>query len=59
MQLTGQSLSGKGEIPMSTDKSATTSPRKENSLSLDGWALIVATLLALAVKFDILKNVPW
>ena len=30
-----------------------------SSLSLDTWALIVALALALAVKFDILKNVPW
>jgi hypothetical protein len=29
------------------------------ALSLDAWALIVAALLALAVRFGILKNVPW
>lgn len=29
------------------------------SLSLDTWAVFVALLLALAVRFDILKNVPW
>lgn len=28
-------------------------------LSLDTWAVIVALALALAVKFDILKSVPW
>ena len=47
---------------MSTDKSTTTSSSKGTSfslgtLSLDAWALIVAALLALAVRFDILKNV--
>jgi hypothetical protein len=30
-----------------------------NSLSLDAWAVIVALALALAVRFDILANVPW
>ncbi|MGA9527526.1 MAG: hypothetical protein WBS24_05375 [Terriglobales bacterium] len=28
-------------------------------ISLDTWAVIVALLLALAVKFDLLKNVVW
>jgi hypothetical protein len=28
-------------------------------LSLDTWAVIVALVLALAVRFDVLKNVPW
>ena len=28
-------------------------------LSLDTWAVIVALVLALAVRFDILKKVPW
>lgn len=32
---------------------------KDYSLSLDTWAVVVALLLALAVRFDILKNVPW
>jgi len=44
---------------MSTDKSSTTPSSKGTSFSLDTWALIVAMLLALAVRFDILKNVPW
>jgi hypothetical protein len=44
---------------MSTDKSTATRLRKGISLSLDTWAVIVALLLALAVRFDILKNVPW
>jgi hypothetical protein len=45
---------------MATDKS-TAAPYSTGStwLSLDVWAVIVALLLALAVKFDILKNVPW
>jgi hypothetical protein len=40
---------------MSTDKSTATRP----SLSLDTWAVIAALLLALAVRFDILKSVSW
>jgi hypothetical protein len=52
---------------MSYDPSASTpiptptpSPMtKGRSFSLDAWALIVAMLLALAVKFDVFKNVPW
>ena len=34
-------------------------PRKGLSLSLDSWAVIIALALALAVKFDLLKNVTW
>jgi hypothetical protein len=30
---------------------------KRNPVSLDTWAVIAALLLALAVRFDILKNV--
>ena len=44
---------------MSTDKSAITPSSTSNSLSLDIWAVIVALVLALAVRFDILRNVPW
>ena len=44
---------------MSTDTSTTTPSRKGTSLSLDVWAVIVTFLLALAVRFDILKSVPW
>jgi hypothetical protein len=44
---------------MSTDKPTTTPSSKGISVSLDAWALIVAMLLALAVRFDILKNIPW
>lgn len=40
-------------------KDTTTPSSTETSLSLDVWAVIVAFLLALAVRFDILKNVPW
>jgi hypothetical protein len=43
---------------MSTDKSTNT-PSKGPLLSVDIWAVIVALALALAVRFDILKNVPW
>jgi hypothetical protein len=42
---------------MSTDTSTASS--KRISLSLDAWAVIVALILALAVRFDVLKNVPW
>jgi hypothetical protein len=28
-------------------------------LSLDTWAVIVGLALAVAVRFDILRNVPW
>ena len=34
-------------------------PNKGIALSLDTWAVIVALIIALAVKFSILKNVPW
>jgi hypothetical protein len=44
---------------MTTDKSTTAAPSNESWLSLDVWAVIVALILALAVRFDILKNVPW
>lgn len=44
---------------MSRDTAANTPPRNGASLSLDVWAVIVALVLALAVRFDILKNVPW
>jgi hypothetical protein len=35
------------------------SSKKSNSLSLDTWAVIVGLLLGLAVRFSVLKNVPW
>lgn len=44
---------------MSTDKSTATSSKNSPLLSLDTWAVIVALVLALAVKLDILKNVSW
>jgi len=44
---------------MSTDKSAHTPASKGTALSLDTWAVIIACLLALAVRFDILKHVGW
>lgn len=42
---------------MSTTGNSTSS--KTHSLSLDTWAVIVALLVALAVRLDIFKNVPW
>jgi hypothetical protein len=47
-----------GERAMSTTEKSAPSGNS-NSLSLDWWAVIVALLLALAVRFDVLKNVPW
>ncbi|MGA9353412.1 MAG: hypothetical protein WBV46_06945 [Terriglobales bacterium] len=45
---------------MPTNQSSKPSkPRKGGWLSIDEWALLVALVLALAVKFDLLKNVPW
>jgi hypothetical protein len=32
---------------------------KSFRLSLDSWAVILALLLALAVRFDVLKKIPW
>ena len=29
------------------------------TLALDTWAVLVALALALAVRFDVLKKVPW
>ena len=29
------------------------------TFSLDTWAVIAALVLALVVRFDLLKNVPW
>jgi hypothetical protein len=44
---------------MSKITSGVPSSGKESLLSLDSWAVIVAFLLALLVRFDVLKNVPW
>jgi hypothetical protein len=44
---------------MSAKTSTNTPASKQTLFSLDTWAVIVALVLALAVKFDILKNVPW
>ena len=49
----------KGEVRMSKDTSTTTHSSNGTSLSLDTWAVIVAFLLALAVRFDIFENVRW
>lgn len=32
---------------------------KRLRLSLDGWAVLVALSLALLVRLDLLKKVPW
>jgi hypothetical protein len=44
---------------MSKNTPANTPARNGAALSLDVWAVIVALVLALAVRFDIIKNVPW
>ncbi len=44
---------------MSTNTSTNPPSHKGAYLSLDTWAVIVALVLALAVRFDVLKNVPW
>jgi hypothetical protein len=44
---------------MPTETSNATPSSKGALLSLDAWAVIVAFLLALLVRFDVLKNVPW
>jgi hypothetical protein len=35
------------------------SDRKGFRLSLDAWAVIVAFALALAIRLDIFKKIPW
>jgi hypothetical protein len=37
----------------------TPSVNKGFQLSLDSWAVLLALVLALIVKFDLLKKVPW
>jgi hypothetical protein len=44
---------------MTADKSTSTESGNGSLLSLDTWAVAIAFILALAVKFGILKNVPW
>jgi hypothetical protein len=43
---------------MSSDKSSKTQPDGFR-LSLDTWAVLLALALAAAVRFHILKAVPW
>lgn len=49
----------KGEDQVSTKQSTVIPASKGAWLSVDIWAVIVALVLALMVRFDILKNVPW
>jgi hypothetical protein len=44
---------------MAKGSSGTKALPKQGWLSLDAWAVIVALVLALAVKFGVLKSVPW
>jgi hypothetical protein len=52
-----RSVVTQGGIAMSADH-----PKKSPNgffISLDAWAVIVALLLALAVRLDLLKNISW
>jgi hypothetical protein len=44
---------------MSSDERKLKRRSENSSVSLDSWALVIASVLALAVKFGLLKNVPW
>jgi hypothetical protein len=48
-----------GDVSMATDTSNRNSDSQGAWLSLDAWAVVIALLLALAVKFNIFHNVPW
>jgi hypothetical protein len=37
----------------------TPSVKKGFGLSLDSWAVLLALVLALIVKLDLLKKIPW
>ena len=37
----------------------TTETKKKPGLSLDGWAVVIALLLAALVRFGVLKHVSW
>ncbi len=42
---------------MSTEKPLSNS--QPFTISLDTWAVLLALVLALAVRFDVFKKVPW
>jgi hypothetical protein len=44
---------------MATDTSKSNSDGQGAWLTLDAWAVIIALLLAVAVKCNIFHNVPW
>jgi hypothetical protein len=44
---------------MSSPENPDKSKRDGFRLSVDGWAVLVALILAVAVRFHILKSVPW
>ena len=58
MRSTDLTVGAKEKISLSTDASTKTSSKRA-TFSLDTWAVIVAIIMALAVKFDIFKSVPW
>ena len=58
MKSTDLIVGEKEKISMPTDTSTNTSTKRA-PFSLDTWAVIVAIIMALAVKFDIFKSVPW
>ena len=39
--------------------SNTTTPPKRRFLSLDGWAVFLALLVALLVRAGVVKHIPW
>ena len=36
-----------------------TETKKQSGLSLDGWAVVIALLMAALVRFGVLKHVSW
>jgi hypothetical protein len=37
----------------------TNEAKKQSRLSLDGWAVVIALLLAALVRFGVLKHISW
>jgi hypothetical protein len=44
---------------MATKKTNEETDRRGLRLSLDAWAVIVAFALALVIRLDIFKKIPW
>ena len=54
--LNGQEVEGRKAVSNNTNNAV---KNRGLRLSLDAWAVIVAFALALAVRLDIFKKVPW